>query len=166
MSFVFSRQGQLQEQGGCPLRVREPVCPEASYGETDGNTQTDLVSMKGINLWGWFGLIFCMMLQEYASTVRRIAQSSSMNMKDRLTIELHRKLLLFSCLVDLCDDSFFLFLNIQSFFTCQSLLYESCQIILVSKYSIFKCSPNIKLWKVTFLHKMLQLIIANVLNLY
>uniref|UniRef100_A0A9J7ZVS4 TAF7 RNA polymerase II, TATA box binding protein (TBP)-associated factor n=1 Tax=Cyprinus carpio carpio TaxID=630221 RepID=A0A9J7ZVS4_CYPCA len=27
--------------------------------------------------------------QEYASTVRRIAQSSSMNMKDRLTIELH-----------------------------------------------------------------------------
>lgn len=30
--------------------------------------------------------------QEYASTVRRIAQSSSMNMKDRLTIELHRKI--------------------------------------------------------------------------
>uniref|UniRef100_A0A672N8T2 Transcription initiation factor TFIID subunit 7-like n=1 Tax=Sinocyclocheilus grahami TaxID=75366 RepID=A0A672N8T2_SINGR len=27
--------------------------------------------------------------QEYASTVRRIAQSSSMNMKDRLTVELH-----------------------------------------------------------------------------
>lgn len=29
--------------------------------------------------------------QEYASTVRQIAQSSSMNMKDRLTIELHCK---------------------------------------------------------------------------
>ncbi|KAK3564400.1 hypothetical protein QTP86_017296 [Hemibagrus guttatus] len=27
--------------------------------------------------------------QEYASTVRRIAQSGSMNLKDRLTIELH-----------------------------------------------------------------------------
>lgn len=33
------------------------------------------------------------LLQEYASTVRRIAQSSSMNMKDRLTIELHRKII-------------------------------------------------------------------------
>ena len=33
------------------------------------------------------------LLQEYASTVRRIAQSGSMNMKDRLTIELHRKMI-------------------------------------------------------------------------
>lgn len=34
-------------------------------------------------------VFFC--CKEYASTVRRIAQSSSMNMKDRLTIELHRE---------------------------------------------------------------------------
>lgn len=34
---------------------------------------------------------FLICFQEYASTVRQIAQSSSMNMKDRLTIELHRK---------------------------------------------------------------------------
>lgn len=36
-----------------------------------------------------FLILIC--FQEYASTVRQIAQSSSMNMKDRLTIELHRK---------------------------------------------------------------------------
>lgn len=48
MSFVSSWQGQLQEQGGCTLRVREPVCPEASFGETVENTQIDLLSMKGI----------------------------------------------------------------------------------------------------------------------
>lgn len=51
---------------------------------------------------------FLICFQEYASTVRQIAQSSSMNMKDRLTIELHRKPDVSSLYVCIVSDLFHL----------------------------------------------------------
>lgn len=72
-------------------------------------------------------LLIC--FQEYASTVRQIAQSSSMNMKDRLTIELHRKLDASSLYVCIVSDLFHLAgttLIIQTRYCKQFSLWGDC----------------------------------------